>query len=215
MTYCLKTVENMRKLSFLLIFLSLNLLVEAQNTLTPERILGKTVALISNTQGVEANFKVYNSGYSGSGSVKTRGEKFRVTLPDAQVWYNGKDLYTYNGNSKETTVIVPTPEELSQTNPLAYVSNAPKSYNVAFSTVNKSGCYVLELTPKTKGNEVKRITLTVGKNDFYPQKIVVEPTTGAPISADITSFKTGVGATQSEFEYPKSKFPGVELIDLR
>lgn len=189
--------------------------LQAQTSPSAVQVFDRAVAKISGAKGVEANFKVFNSGYSGSGSVKTLNGKFKVTMPDVEVWYNGKDLYTYNKNTSETTVVTPTPEELSQSNPLAYVTGAKSAYNISFSTVKKTGKYVLELIPKAKGSDVKRITLTLGKTDYIPEKIVVEPSSGNPVSADITGFKTGVGASPSEFEYPKSKYPKVEIIDLR
>lgn len=185
----------------------------AQQNLTPSQILGKTVDLITSSKGVQADFTIYNSGYSGKGVIKSQGTKYNVKLPDVEVWYNGKDLYTYSDRSKETTLVTPTAEELAESNPLSYVVNASKTYNVSFSTVKKTGKYVLELTPKAKG-EIKRITLTINK-DYKPEKLVVEPSSGNPISADITSFKTGVTYNSAEFEYPKSKYPKVEVVDLR
>ena len=185
-----------------------------QGSATPQQILAKAVAAVSNAKGVECKFSIYNSGYSGSGVIKSLGNKFTVTLPDVEVWYNGKDLYTYSKRSGETTVVNPTSEELSESNPLAYVYGASKNYNVAISTVKKTGKDVLELTPKRKG-EIKRITLTLRKSDSAPEKIVVEPAHGNPITAEISSFNTSVSLNNGEFEYPKSKYPNVEIVDLR
>lgn len=190
------------------------LTVNAQTAVKPGEILGKTANIITTSKGVETDFKVYNSGYSGSGKIKVSGNKFTVMLPDVEVWYNGKDLYTYNKNTAETTVVNPTAEELRESNPLAYVVSAQKNYTITFSTVKKAGKYVLELTPKAKG-EIKRITLTVDKNTYYPEKIVVEPAKGSPITADITGFRIMKSVNLSEFEYPHSKYPKVEIVDLR
>ena len=186
----------------------------AQSNQTPLQILNKTINLITNAKGAEARFTIYNSGYSGAGIIKSFGNKFIVTLPDAEIWYNGKDLYTYNKNAGETTVVVPTAEELAESNPLAYVTGAGKNYNVAISTVKKTDRDVLELTPKSKSG-IKRITLTIRKTDAKPEKIVVEPLHGNPITAEISSFKTGLNFPPADFEYPKSKYPKVEIVDLR
>ncbi|MCH5230808.1 MAG: outer-membrane lipoprotein carrier protein LolA [Muribaculaceae bacterium] len=200
---------------FTLLFLLTAILSGAQNLSEPLQILDKAIAKITSSKGCRANFKVFNSGYSGSGSILSSGNKFKVTMPDAEVWYNGKDLYTYNKRAGETTVVVPSPEELAESNPLAYVTSARNKYNVTFSTVKKTDRYVLELTPKVKNGDIKRITLTLKKADFSPEKIVVEPKSGSPVSAEITSFKINVTTASSEFEYPKSKFSEIELIDLR
>ena len=203
----------MKKLFFLISFLSF--LLPGFSQTTPDGILAKAVGVITQSKGVEARFSITNSGYSGSGVIKTSGSKFHVTLPEIEVWYNGKDLYTLNKNTEETTVVYPTLEELAESNPLAYVTGASKQYNVTYSTVKKKDRYVLELTPKKRGGDIKRITLTLRKTDYYPEKIVVEPVSGAPVAADIKSFKTGIVSSSNEFEYPKSKFPKYELVDLR
>lgn len=132
-----------------------------------------------------------------------------------EVWFNGKTMYTYNKDTEETTVVYPTPEELSQSNPLAYVTGASSNYNVSFSTVKRADKYVLELTPKKKSFDIKRVTLTINKQNYSPEKIVIEPKGGSPVTAEITSFKEAGNLSSSLFEYPKSKYPKAEIIDLR
>lgn len=187
---------------------------DAQTALKATDVLTKTVTKIMFGDGAEAKFTITNSGHTGSGEIKTAGNKFTVSMPDASVWYNGKDLYTYNGRTNETTIVVPTPEELAESNPLAYLSGASTKYNVTYSTVKKAGKYVIELTPKSKG-EIKRITLTVDKTSFLPEKMVVEPKGGQPVTAEIKSFRSGVKLPPSTFEYPKAKYPKAEIVDLR
>lgn len=182
---------------------------------TPRQILEKSVAVMSSSKGTEAKFSVTNSGYTGSGTILSISPKYHVSLPEIEVWFNGKDLFTYNRHTEETTIVTPTPEELAESNPLAYVTTAPTNYNVAFSTVKKAGRYVLELTPIKKNSEIKRITLTLLQKDYTPEKLVIEPKSGNPVTANITSFRTGVSAKASEFEYPKSRYPMAEIIDLR
>lgn len=206
----------MKKIYFILLAtLWFVLPLEAQTTLTAQQVLSKAVGTISGAKGVETKFTVSGSGYSGRGEIKTLGSKFNVVLPDVEVWYNGKNLYTYNKRAGETTLITPTSEELAETNPLAYITGAQKNYTVTFSTVKKTGKYVLELLPKSKVGGVKRITLTLNKTTYAPEKIVMEPVSGSPLTAEISAFKTGVSLSVSDFEYPKSKYPKVELVDLR
>lgn len=205
-----------RRLYTILITLSVCIFtLGAQTTMQPNQVLTKAVGVITNTRGVEAVFNITNAGQTGRGSIKNFGGKYKVTLPDAEVWYNGKDLYTYNKRAGETTVVTPTSEELAESNPLSYVVNAGKNYNVSFSTVKKKGKHVLELVPKSKSQAIKRVTLTLNGTNYYPEKIVVEPVKGSPVTTEIISFKTGVSAIAAEFEYPKAKYPKVELVDLR
>lgn len=199
---------------FLISFLILSGLY-AQSSLTPDQVLDRTVRELEVGKGLEARFNITNSGYTSKGEIITSGHMFRVKLQDINIWYNGKDLYTYNEGTEETTVVTPTREELLESNPLAYVTSAKNNYNVIFSTVKKSGSYVLELTPKSKRSEIKRITVTIGNSNYLPERIVVEPKSGTPVRADITSFKKISSVSPAEFEYPKKKYPKTEIIDLR
>lgn len=187
----------------------------AQKEMPSVEVLNKAVSAVSGAKGMSAEFKVYNSGYSGSGSLKAKGNSFNVIMPDVEVWYNGKDLYTLNKNTEEVTIVTPSAQELTESNPLAYITGATRTYNVKYSTVKKQGRYVLELTPKSNVGEIKRITLTLRKDNFYPEKLVVEPKRGNPVTADITDFKTGVTLSDADFQYPMKKYPKVEVIDLR
>lgn len=209
--------KSMKKKGFItIIFLIIGVATGfTQTKLTAQEIFAKTVGIMSNPKGVEASFSVGSSGYRGNGRIISLGPKYRVILPEVEVWYNGKSLYTYNKNTEETTVVTPTIEELAESNPMSYIGGASKNYNVAISTVKKTGKHVLELTPKQKGGEIKRVTLTVRQKDYVPEKIVIEPISGHPITAEISSFKIGITASSTEFEYPKAKYPKVEIIDLR
>lgn len=204
----------MKKIITFLLFSLLGLTTLMSQNLTPRQVLEKTVREISSSKGVSARFTITNSGYSSKGEIKVSGEKFKVIIPDTKIWYNGKDLYTYNENTDETTIVKPTSEELAESNPLAYVTDAGNNFNVSNSTVKKTGSYVLELKPKTKG-DVKRITLTVNKVSFIPERIVIEPMMGSPIRADIYDFKKGGTFNPIEFEYPSKQYPKAEIVDLR
>lgn len=198
----------------ILAFFSVNI-VAGQTKISAEQVLVKASNNIANSKGTDVKFTIYNSGYSGTGVIKTLGNKFNITLPDVEVWYNGKDLYTYNKRAGETTIVIPTQEELAQTNPLSYVTGASKNYNTSFSTVKKPDRYVIEMLPKNRGDEIKRVTITLRSNNYNPEKIVVEPKSGSPITAEINSFKTGISVPADTFEYPKSKYSDVEIVDLR
>ena len=187
----------------------------AQSNLTPDKILNDAASKIGSQKALEADFSFSASGTTGRGQIKASGGKFFVKLPSSEVWFNGKALYTYNVNTNETTIVSPTPEEILQSNPLAYITGAPKNYNATFSTVKKADRYVLELTPKSKGQDINRITLTLKKKDLLPEKIVVEPKSGSPVSSEIVSIKFLNSLPQSVFEYQKARHPKADIIDLR
>lgn len=186
----------------------------AEAALTPEQVVQKAAGVVTNAKGITAKFIISANGHSSKGTIKSSGNKFSVLLPEVSTWYNGKELYTYNSATSETTVIVPTAQELLESNPLLYVKGGAGGYTYAFSTEKKSGKYVVELVPRNKKNSIKKLTFTVNASDFHIEKIKVDMG-GGVTTVDVSSFTTTTPLSSAEFEYPRSKYPNAEVIDLR
>lgn len=196
-----------------LIFLFLTLPCYAERQLTAEEVAQKAASVLTSTQGLQADFTLKSNGRSGKGAIKSSGNKFMVEIPGAISWYNGKDLYTYNAKSAETTVVTPTARELLEVNPLLYVKNSGGNYNYNFSTVKRNGKYIIDLTPKKK-SEIKKLAFTINSSNYNIERISVT-TSGGVTEIIIDTFKNGVSLSANDFEYPKNKYPKAEIIDLR
>lgn len=199
--------------SILLYLLLLPLSVFSQS-LSPEKVLEKSAAVFTASKGISVNFKI-SGEITGTGSLIGAGNKFHVSLPDAQVWYNGKEMYSYNMRIGETTVISPSAEELQMSNPFLYFNTYKGKFKAEFSRSKIAGRYVVLLKPLTKATDLRSLAITVRSSDFIPEKIVAETTNGSSLTFNITSFKTGLSFPPSDFEYPRSRYPKVEIIDLR
>lgn len=207
-----KSLSRIVSLAIIIFIFSIDAFCAPQ--LTPEQVAQKTAAVISSSGGIEVSFTLQSAGQSGKGEIKSSGSKFMVSLPGISNWYNGKDLYTYNSKTGETTVVAPTARELLEVNPLLYVKNGASGYDYSFSTVKRNGKYVIDLTPKNKKSEIKKMTFTINSTSFEIERISVTTSGGVTI-VDINSFKKNMPIKASEFEYPKSKYPKAEIVDLR
>ena len=196
-------------------FLSLFSAINAQNSLTPAEVMQKTSSILTAGKGMSADFNITSDSSGGKGSIKCMGDKFTVTLPDARVWFNGKELFTFNQRTNETTITNPTIEELSEVNPLEYVKGALKNYTPSFSATKISGKYIIELSPKSKKSEIKKITVQINAKDFIIDKIIIEPRSGQKVGIAVLNFKRGLNISTSDFEYPSSTYKTAEIIDLR
>lgn len=210
-----QTAKSHRFITALLMMCALlSLSIPAKAALTAEQVAQKAAAVISNAKGITANFSMSGNGRTVKGSVKSSGNKFSVSMPEVSTWYNGKALYTYNARIGETTVTTPTAQELLESNPLLYVKGASNSYTYKFSTVKRTGKYLVELTPRTQKGSLKKITFTINSSTYHPERIAVT-TTGGSFTVDVTSLQTNATHTAATFEYPKTKYPKAEIIDLR
>ncbi len=188
--------------------------VKAAGALTPEQVAQKAAAVITDAKSITATFTISANGRTSKGTIKSSGNKFSVLVPEVSTWYNGKDLYVYNQRTSETTVTVPTAQELLESNPLLYVKGGAGGYTYSFSPVKRNGKYVVDLVPRSKKSGIKKLTFTINATNFQTERIAVSVGSGLT-TIDVTSFKTGTPLSASEFEYPSSKYPKAEVVDLR
>lgn len=188
--------------------------LKANGAITAEQVAQKAAAVVSGAKGINATFSMRINGKTVKGALKSSGQKFSVILPQVSTWYNGKSLYTYNPRTLETTVIIPTAQELLESNPLLYVKGGAGGYIYSFSPVKRNGKYVIDLVPRSRKTGIKKLTFTINQSNFHTERIAVTTSAGST-TVDVTSFKVVNALPAAEFEYPKSKYPKAEIVDLR
>lgn len=183
--------------------------------LTADAVLGKAAAAARGAKGIAGTFSIAMGRGSVNGTIKASGTRFAIETPASSSWYNGKELYTYNPRSKETTVVIPTAGEISEVNPLSYLNSYATAYKGTFAPKQTSGAYTVVLTPKNKYNAVKRVEVVINKTTWKPQRFVIEASSGEKSTLAIKQLNYNASVSSSTFAYPKGRFPGVEIVDLR
>lgn len=203
----------MKKL--ILAILSIFLTAAAANAITAAEVMKKAAGTASSAKGISGTFSISSGGRSFAGTLKASGSKFSIVTGSSSSWYNGKYLWTYNGSSKETTLVTPTATELTECNPLAYLNSYSRNYTPSFSKVKSKGGYVVILTAKSKHNSIKTVEISVDSRTWKPSRFLITASNGTKTTVSVKSLIYGARISSSDFEYPKSKYPKVPVIDLR
>lgn len=182
---------------------------------TAGQMMERAAAKINAAGGLSANFMMTSGQYTSKGSMKAEGRKFCIISTQASTWYDGKTLWTYNANTKETTVVNPTESELAETNPLALVNSYGNSFTAAFAKSHPKGGHTIVLTPKSKKLGYKSVHVTISDATGLPASVVVVPSSGTRISISISEVKTKQKFSSATFSYSKSKYPKAEIVDMR
>lgn len=181
----------------------------------PEDILGRAAAKLGNAKDVTCSFTVKSGGGTVSGVLKTVGNKFAIETGSNSTWYNGNAMYTYNASSKETTVVSPTHDELIEVNPMMYLKYYNNDYKASMSHKTVAGKNIIVLTPKRKRSTVKQVVVTINAKTNTPEKFEITSSDGSITYINIGTLKLNTAIAASEFEYPKIKYKGVKIVDLR
>lgn len=182
---------------------------------TAAQALNCAAAAITRAKAVSASFSFTSGGQKGSGTLKMSGKKFTYSSPGSSCWYDGRNMWTYNSASRETTLVAPTASELAEANPLSYLASGASGFTCTFSGKPTGQRKVIDMTPKSRKAGVRKVTVTLAGAAMTPQKIVVTSTDGSVSTVTISQLKTLKSLPASDFVYPKKRYPGVKVVDLR
>ncbi len=153
---------------------------------------------------------------SSSGTIDIQGKKFCFSTPDMLSWFDGKTQWSMVPGDTECNMTEPTAEEQQQMNPYLFLSiykkgftfkmkegklsNGGKGWRITAQATNKKAS-IREMFIEIDTNYMPvRVSLRQGKNWM---RLVVN------------NFQGGRKFAADHFSFPKSKYPNVEVIDLR
>ncbi len=189
----------------------------SSNAVTPGEVLDKAMMKIQKASGVSGQFRSSGEAMNASGSFRIDGKKFHIESPqNGIIWYDGKEMWTLNPRNREVTLTVPDMEELKEVNPMLYISEATTANNIFFSKTRKeTGKYLVVMNPKRPNSQWKAVEVTINAKSYHPERIIVR---GADDKVT-TLYLSGLNYTNkfinSDFTFPKEKYKGYEIVDLR
>ncbi len=184
----------------------------AQKDAQAKKILDKAAAAFGSKGGTEIAFSI-SGAQSMSGTIKVKSNKFVLYAGNMTTWYNGTTQWTYLKNTQEVNITTPTPSQVSQLNPQAWLYSYKNGYNYQYAG-KSSGLHKIVLTPNRKGQPVKSIALWIKDGNYAPSKVILMQSNGQ--SSTITVKKcTPAKYPDSLFQFNPKAYPQAEIIDLR
>lgn len=200
----------MLKLRIYALFLMLVALVA--NAATPSHVLDRCASTLSSSPSVTVDFTIVgDDGVEMPSTLIVAAEKFRLSTPGMETWFDGTTQWTYTASDRSVSITEPTTAELLEVNPLAIVSQWKTLYN-ATPTQRANE---IKLSAKSKGSTVKEVLLTVNPKTGLPAKMLIMLGNGQKASVLVKNIKNGKTMPASTFKYDKNRYPAKEVIDLR
>jgi outer membrane lipoprotein carrier protein len=221
----------MKKLFTLLAFASISLLATAQTPKNPtksdpdaKKILDAVSTRFKTFASPQASFTYQVENAAGKalstkrGTVVMKGNKFKVSMDGMEIFSDGKTVWNYDKSANEVTVnnlneggSGMTPQKIFTNfydKDFFYKLNGTKS--VAGKTVQE-----IELTPTDKTRPYHKVYVWVDRaaNTIYSAKFLEK--SGGRYSYTVNTIKPTSSLADAEFIFNKSKYPGVEIVDLR
>lgn len=197
--------------------------VQAQQDAKAKSILDKVSAKYKEFKTIKANFKLImeneEAGVSDeqSGSIMMKGEQYRIETTDLQRISDGTTIWTHIIEDEEV-MISEFDEEENELSPAQLFTIYESGYKYMYvGDVEKDGVQFsnIDLSPEDRDSPYFKIRLTVNKLSNIITEAKVFSTNGTHIIYRLEKFTPNVVLDTNTFTFDTSKYPDVEVVDLR
>ncbi|MCE7057795.1 outer membrane lipoprotein carrier protein LolA [Algoriphagus sp. AGSA1] len=174
--------------------------------------------------GFTANFDFTFQDASGtsdrqSGEISVKGEKYRLKLPDQEIFNDGKTVWTFiqSDNYKEVTI-----NDASQMEGELTPSNIYRIYESGYSyklmgekQFQGKTAQVVELLAEKSNAPFEQVKLMIDKSNSSLLGWEMFDGQGGVFSYTFQNLKLDSSIPPSHFVFDVKQYPGIEVIDLR
>ncbi len=215
----------MKKLILGLSFMVLAFAGMAQgNDPAAKKVLDAVSNKFKSFKGVQSTFTLKIEDGKGKvqgikkGTVYMKGPKYRVNITGQDIFCDGKTIWTYDKASNEVTITALDPSGTSITPQKLFTNFYDKDFLYKMNGEKREGNKVLqeiEMTPTDKTKAFHKVYLLVDKKTQTIYSTRVLEKNGNKYSYTVNTMNGNAPLTDATFVFDKSKFPGVEEVDLR
>ncbi len=207
--------------------------VLAQSNPTPDykEVDPKAKAILDKVSAKNKSYKTLQSEFaiilenkqenikdSKKGKIWIKGNKYKIDLAASTLFYDGQTLWTYMKESNEVNITTPDPNDDNTLNPAKIFTIYETGYKIRFIRERfekNRALYEIELYPKDLKKDFTKITLKIDKdkNQIFSMKRYGKD--GTDFYIEILSIKPNEELADAMFTFDKSKYPKVEINDMR
>lgn len=151
------------------------------------------------------------------GKITIKGNKFRLVLPEQEIFNDGTTQWTYLPAAKEVNVDNYDVNS-DDVNPSKILDMYKKGYKYLYIADKTEGGVVVEeidLVPDKKDAQYFKIKMLINKKDKSIHSWTMFNRAGDRYKWTITKFNPTVKVDDAFFQFDPKKYPGVEISDLR
>ncbi len=216
----------MKRIVLLVIIVLATVTVWAQKDKKAKEILDKVSEKTRSFSTISADFSFAMKNVEmdidekNEGSIIVKGQKYRVTLPDAgvSVYSDGKTIWNYMKNGNQVTITNADDEESELMDPSALFTIYERGFDSKYLGEKKNGgktVYQIDLFPNSDEFDVSKITLLIDKSASMIHSAKLFGTDGNLYVIEVKNLVPNKKIADSEFVFDAGKFNDVEVIDLR
>lgn len=190
----------------------------AQKDKRAETILDAMSARYKALTSYQAAFSYSADRENYKGDIAVKGKMFRLKTAGQEVFTDGKVMSTYVKESNEVNIQDYDASASGDFNPTKIYTMYKKGFNYSYVRELKAAgrtLDVVELKPEKKNTQIATVQINVDRADKSVRSWQITDKNGKRTTYTISKFTPNPNLTDTYFVFDKSKYPGVEVVDLR
>jgi outer membrane lipoprotein-sorting protein len=189
-----------------------------------KKILDRVSAKFKSFKSVSSKFtlKIENSAGkvegSKTGNVSLKGTKYRISVTGQEIFFDGNTIWTYDKAANEVQITKFDPSATTITPQKLFTNFYDKDFlyklNGEIKLAGKT-LQEIELTPVDKTKPFFKVLVYIDKGSQTIVSTKVFEKNGNKYTYSVSSMKTNVAIPDDTFVFNASKYPTVEVVDLR
>ncbi|MBK7214765.1 MAG: outer membrane lipoprotein carrier protein LolA [Bacteroidales bacterium] len=209
----------MKKIIILVLSIMAGIYTQAQTDTKATTILNEVSAKTKSYKTIQIDFtytmenKKEKINEKFTGSLYSKGDKYKLTVARQDVICDGKTVWTYLKDANEVQINNAGNDDDSFT-PTKLLSNYTKDYKSKFIE-EKGNTQIIELYPIAKGKSFTKVKLSIDKTKKQIQQFVIYDRGGSIFTYNVNKFLTDLAIADKEFTFNKAEHPKVSIDDMR
>ncbi len=211
----------MKKITTLLFAGLLAFNMNAQEDTKAKEILDKLSAKTKSYSTIKADFqysmvnKTDGLNETQSGKIEIKGNSYLLTIQGQDIISDGKTIWTHIKESEEVQINSVSEDDEEGISPNKIFTMYETGFKYKYVD-EKNNIQTVSLYPKdAEAKAYHRISLMIDKTKQQITEVTIFGKDGTQTTYKIKSFTPNTAISDAYFTFNKSKYPNVEVIDLR
>ena len=191
-----------------------------------KEVLDKLSQTTKSYKSIQINFsftlenKKNNVSQTNEGQVTLKGKSYHLHMPvfSMEIFCDGTTIWSYLTEAKECNISGVEEDKEGSLNPANIFTIYEKGFNFSYvgeeSLMGKT-VQVIDLFPVDKSKAFVKVRLSIDKAKSQIAKAQTFNKDGNTYTLVLKTMKTNVELKDDYFKFDKSKYPGVEINDMR
>jgi outer membrane lipoprotein-sorting protein len=149
------------------------------------------------------------------GSVILNKDKYKLTLPDNIVWFNGETSWSYLPAEQEVTITKANKKDNTfQSRPSMIFTMYKKDFKSRLIE-ERPESYIIDLYPEDLKSDLMRVRLSIGKSLLNLISLEYKRKDGVVSTLNVLEYDLKLKPSTDTFIFQTDKYKGTEIIDMR